>query len=162
MARTDNLWINRAGNYMETSSPDGYNILINGEDRYINFRLVSGSLGYGFRDNNGTLQFKHSGGAWTDVAAGGGSGDVSNFELELARKATGNSYMEFTETGGDVTNVDYWTDSSKGTKLFSKVITWSGGNPTVIVVTDEVNSKVLTTTIDWSVPANPKVTKVVS
>lgn len=71
MSRTDNLWINRAGNYIETSNPDGYHILLNGDNRYLNFRLVSGSLGYGLRDNDGTIQFKHSGGSWADLGTGG-------------------------------------------------------------------------------------------
>lgn len=76
MARTDNLWINRAGNYIETSNPDGYHLLINGDNRYLNFRLVSGSLGYGLRDNDGKIQFKHSGGTWADLGTGG-AGSVS-------------------------------------------------------------------------------------
>jgi hypothetical protein len=33
--------------------------------QYINWDSTTGSSGYGFRDNSGTLEFKNSGGAWT-------------------------------------------------------------------------------------------------
>ncbi len=39
---------------------------------YINFDDVTGTSGYGFRDNAGTLQFKNFGGSWTAFGAGGG------------------------------------------------------------------------------------------
>src|ERR1700686_157215 len=32
---------------------------------YFNFGATSGSTGYGIRDNNGTLEFKSTGGSWT-------------------------------------------------------------------------------------------------
>lgn len=44
---------------------------LNGD--YINFALTDGTSGYGFRDNGGTLQFKHDGGSWADVGSGGAS-----------------------------------------------------------------------------------------
>lgn len=47
------------------------NLSLDGE--YINFALTAGSSGYGFRDNGGTLQFKHDGGSWADVGSGGAS-----------------------------------------------------------------------------------------
>jgi hypothetical protein len=34
-------------------------------DGYINFGATTGSTGYGFRDNTGTLEYKNSGGSWT-------------------------------------------------------------------------------------------------
>lgn len=40
------------------------NMLVAGSS-YINFGTTSGSSGYGFRDNGGTIEFKNSGGAWT-------------------------------------------------------------------------------------------------
>jgi hypothetical protein len=39
---------------------------------YINFGLTDSSSGYGFRDNGGTLQFKHNSGSWADVGSGSG------------------------------------------------------------------------------------------
>lgn len=88
--------------------------------------------------------------------------DVSNFELELARKITGNSYRdEPTITDGHITEVIYWTNSSMTTKLFTKSLTWTDGKPTEIITTDEVTGKILTTTLDWS-GTYPTVTKVIS
>jgi len=37
---------------------------------YLNFGLTDSSTGYGFRDNGGTLQFKHNSGSWADVGSG--------------------------------------------------------------------------------------------
>src|SRR6202035_2432590 len=34
---------------------------------YLNFGATSGSTGYGIRDNNGTLEFKSTGGTWTNL-----------------------------------------------------------------------------------------------
>jgi len=34
---------------------------------YINFGTTSGSSGYGFRDNGGTMEFKNSAGSWTPI-----------------------------------------------------------------------------------------------
>jgi hypothetical protein len=87
---------------------------------------------------------------------------VSNFELELTRKTSGNSYMEFTQVGDDVTQVNFWTSSGKTLKLFTKDITYYSGNPTLVVITDEQTSKVLTITIGYSGDNVTNVTKVVS
>jgi hypothetical protein len=77
MARTESKWQERQGGYIETANPSGFNVLINGVDRYVNFGSVSGILGYGFRDNGGTMEFKNLAGDWTAFGAGGGSGDVT-------------------------------------------------------------------------------------
>ena len=45
-----------------------------GAGDFINFGGVTGSDGYGFRDNGGTLQFKSSGGNWADIGSGTGTG----------------------------------------------------------------------------------------
>jgi len=56
-------------------TPDGsYDILVNGSNHYINFGTLSGSSGYGIRDNGGTMEFKNSGGSWTAMGSGGGGG----------------------------------------------------------------------------------------
>jgi len=49
------------------------NIFLDGASRYLNFgtTTVSGTSGYGFRDNAGTLQFKNTGGSWADFGSGG-------------------------------------------------------------------------------------------
>lgn len=41
---------------------------------YINFGTSRGTLGYGIRDNAGTIQFKNAGGSWL---SGGGGGDLT-------------------------------------------------------------------------------------
>lgn len=64
MARWDEIWTNRAGGYIETLSPLGFDILVNGTNKYINFNTLVGSSGYGFRDNGGTMEWKNNAGVW--------------------------------------------------------------------------------------------------
>lgn len=71
-ARTDGYW-NDFGTYLKTTATNGYNILINGANKYLNFNTISGSAGYGLRDNSGTIQYKNSGGVWADLGSGSGS-----------------------------------------------------------------------------------------
>src|SRR3972149_10409074 len=40
---------------------------------YINYGATLEASGYGLRDNAGTMQFKNSAGAWTDIGAGVGT-----------------------------------------------------------------------------------------
>jgi len=63
-------WNIRLGSYMETARSTGYNILINGVNKYLNFNTISGESGYGIRDNGGVIEMKNSGGSWS---AGGSS-----------------------------------------------------------------------------------------
>jgi len=56
-----------------TSSPlaklDVYgNAILSGANRYLNFGTATGTGGYGFYDNSGTLQFKNSGGSWANIS----------------------------------------------------------------------------------------------
>lgn len=44
------------------------NFMISGADRYLNFAAVSGTSGYGFRDNAGTIEMKNSGGSWAAIS----------------------------------------------------------------------------------------------
>lgn len=80
MARTDEIWDNGVDEtYIKTTDPNGYNVLINGQDKYINFKTISGSSGYGFRDNGGTIEFKDESGSWVPlsaVAVSGYTGDL--------------------------------------------------------------------------------------
>lgn len=43
------------------------NAVLAGTNSYLNFGASSGSNGYGVRDNNGTLEFKNSGGSWSSI-----------------------------------------------------------------------------------------------
>lgn len=76
MARTNDVWETGGdGTYIQTiGSPNGYDLLINGSNHYINFGSLVGEPGYGFRDNGGIMEFKNSGGAWTGIGSGGGGG----------------------------------------------------------------------------------------
>ncbi|MDD5031578.1 MAG: hypothetical protein PHR36_00855 [Patescibacteria group bacterium] len=53
-----------------------------GEGQYINWGYTDGSNGYGLRDSSGTLQFKNSGGTWTNIgSASGGTWDISGTSI---------------------------------------------------------------------------------
>lgn len=43
-------------------------IFAEGSNRYFNFGTATGTNGYGFRDNAGTLEFKNTGGTWQGVS----------------------------------------------------------------------------------------------
>ena len=43
---------------------------------YLNWASVTGSDGYGLRDNSGTIEFKSSGSTWAPIGSGGGSGKL--------------------------------------------------------------------------------------
>jgi hypothetical protein len=80
----------------------------------------------------------------------GAAPDLTNFELELARKPTGDSFADVIYTGDLPTQYDYWADAAKTIKLFTVVITYTGTYPTTVVITDEVTGKVQTTTYSYT------------
>lgn len=89
--------------------------------------------------------------------------DISTLELETSRKINTNCYSEFVTTGGNITQINYWTSSAKTLKLFEKVITYDGSNNvTQIVMTDLQTSKALTTTIAYSGSDISNITKIES
>lgn len=95
-ARTGEVWQERLGTYIESVWPEGRDILVNGVNKYLNFGTFSGTSGYGFRDNGGTMQVKNSGGTWGDFTAGGaGAGTVTSVAQTVP---TG-----FTITGSPIT-----------------------------------------------------------
>lgn len=63
MGRKDEIRQNRAGWYIDTNSPVGYDVLINGTNKYLNFNTISWDSWYWFRDNNWVMEMKNS--AWT-------------------------------------------------------------------------------------------------
>lgn len=70
MARRDVTWEVRNWTYIETSNPNWYDVLINGTNKYLNFNMISGDLWYGFRDNNGVMEYKDNWGDWTPFSWG--------------------------------------------------------------------------------------------
>lgn len=77
-ARTESYWAPRLGSYIETVKSTGYNILVNGINKYINFNSLSGESGYGIRDNGGTMQYKDNEGSWSDLSSIGGASQLSD------------------------------------------------------------------------------------
>ena len=79
-------------------------------------------------------------------------------ELKTLTKSNRTSY--YTEITRDIygypTTIDKWTDLGKGTKLFTKVITWTGDNATKTVTTDESTGKILTVDITYDIDDNPE------
>lgn len=73
---------------------------------------------------------------------------------QLAHNIAETSYMEVTRTSGQVTNVTYWTNSGKTTKIRETAISRSGGQVSTIVTTQYdsmgVVQEVLTGTITRS------------
>jgi hypothetical protein len=64
-------------------------------DAYLNWGATSGIDGYGFRDNSGTLQFKHSSGTWEDIGVGGGAASLQD-------AYEGGNTIELSATHGDL------------------------------------------------------------
>ncbi len=76
----------------------------------------------------------------------GAAPDLTNFELELTRKPTGDSFADIIKVGSQVTQIDYWSDAAKTIKAFTKVFNYTGSVLDSIVTTDEVTGKVQTVT----------------
>ncbi len=45
------------------------NAILSGASRYLNFGTTAGSAGYGIRDNAGVIEYKNSGGGWTNFTS---------------------------------------------------------------------------------------------
>jgi hypothetical protein len=58
------------GNLLTLSNFGANNVILFGPNAYLNVGGTSGSGGYGFRDNAGTLEFKNSGGSWAAIGSG--------------------------------------------------------------------------------------------
>ena len=58
---------------------------------HLNAGGTFGDSGYGFRNNSGTMQFKNTGGSWTDIvtAGGGGAPGGSQYHVQINDGASG-------------------------------------------------------------------------
>jgi len=91
-----------------------------------------------------------SGVEWTTDA----TNDLTAYDLQnIFKVATATSYMEITtkNVDDDPTLIEYWDTSLKGTKLYTKEITYTSGNVTKVVITDLVSGKILTKDIVYDV-----------
>lgn len=106
-------------------------------------------------ENGQTLVYNN--GMWVATALDAvDAGNIDSFqkrtEIEAMFKAAeGTSYKEltYTEDGKSIINVDIYTDETKTTKLFSKIIGYNNGNITSVSITDEVNGGTLDKTIAY-------------
>ena len=68
------------------------NITLSQANSYLNFGPISGTNGYGFRDNAGVIEYKSIGGSWLPVGSGGGGGGTDGnwvyFNSSAIRLAT--------------------------------------------------------------------------
>lgn len=86
---------------------------------YINFGATAGTGGYGLRDNAGTMQFKDSGGAWTNITAASSGAPIdatyitqtanATLSAEQALSALSTGIMRVATTTGVITSL---TDSA--------------------------------------------------
>jgi len=90
------------------------------------------------------------------------SGGTTEFELLNAWKIGYENYQEFVDASGYTTQVNYWSNSGKLLKLFTKNITYVLGNPTLIVLTDEITLKTLTTVMTYSGDTITTITKTIT
>ena len=89
MARKDEIRQARAWGYIDMDNPDWYDVLINGTNRYLNFGILSGTTGYGFRDNAGVIEAKDSGWAWLPVTLWGWSTTYLLLDQSTPQTVTG-------------------------------------------------------------------------
>jgi hypothetical protein len=69
--------------------------------------------------------------------------------------AISTAYAEFTYAPNkDLTQVDVWDVAAKTTKLFTRVLTYTGNDLTSVVTTDDVSGAILTSVYTWSAQGN--------
>jgi hypothetical protein len=107
VARTDSLWETlNGGTAIQTIDPAGYDILINGTSKYLNFNSVVGSSGYGFRDNAGVMEVKNNGGSWAPFGGTSIGGTITG--------GTANSILFVNPTATLAQSLDFtYNDTSK-------------------------------------------------
>lgn len=133
-ARTSIDWVNLSGTtYIQPNYPSGMDLLIFGSNHYINFNTVTGSSGYGLRDNAGTMEFKNSGGSWTGIGTGG-SGSPGGTTGQL----------QYNGAGGVFAGVSTTTASCSGSASCSPFVI-IGSSPVTISASGSGGSGLATT-----------------
>lgn len=126
--RDDSVFGIYSGSYIAPSNPLGYDLLLSGSSRYLNFNNSVGSTGYGFRDSAGTMQFKNSGGSWSAFAPGGGGsgGALTLSDIGTNSNTTALSLYQMTSAQ----NVEFRTaDATALFRLNETAKTISTGGP---------------------------------
>ena len=118
------------------------------KDNTITITLTDGSK----KDFKLPVQFVGGGGGIGEnrvreiIAQSGTSPDLQNrAEIEsLYKVAYSTSYSEITYNLGNISEINIWDTSLKGTLLFTKSLTYVNGNITKIDITDHLQNKTLT------------------
>lgn len=134
MARTDGVMELKFNKYITSIGSQEYDFLIKGDNSYLNWGDTNGSTGWGIRANAGVMQFKNSGGTWTNFGSGGGGSYT--FQNGLTETSG------VVELGGILinnTSIDIDT-----TYLFEIV---DGGNPLFTVDSGGITSNGVTTIV---------------
>jgi hypothetical protein len=86
----------------------------------------------------------------------------TQMDVRLAfRAAATTGYTEFSYSGTQLTQIDIWTNSGMGTKLFTRTFSYTGTNLTTAVTTDETTGQVYTRTFGYTGPQLSTVTEAI-
>ncbi len=102
--RTGGEWTQK-GSHIQPTKGGGVNVLIAGINKYLNFNTTSGSLGYGFRDNAGVMEFKSSGDDWTEFGTGSGGGAFYQLS-DVNLTASGTGAVLYYNSSNEVVNLN--------------------------------------------------------
>lgn len=103
-ARTQSSWLFDSAGYIFPAQ-NTVDVLISGTNRYLNFGTFSGSSGYGFRDNSGTMEFKNSGGNWTGIGSGGGGGGSAAGTFSTTTSQVSGELVNYPNNNSDIVNI---------------------------------------------------------
>ena len=120
MSRTESQWQERLGTHIEPTKQGGIDVLIKGLNRYLNFNTTSGTSGYGFRDNNGVIEYKDASGTWMSLETLGSqdlqsvtdNGATTTNPIGTPRIDLNTSY---TPTGTEPVGSTYWDSDNHTT-----------------------------------------------
>jgi hypothetical protein len=100
----------------------------------------------------GSFQFQDATGVFDPRTGGGGLTPASHKVLDqLVHNIAETSYLEITRTNGQVTDVVYWTDASKTTKVRETNITRASGLVSQVVIKQYDGTGTLAETLTGSI-----------
>lgn len=115
MARTEGFWEKRQGSSFIQTIKNVAGILLKGSDRYINFGTLTGASGYGFRDNNGVLEYRNASGNWTVM----GAAEIASTFETVNKNLSAYPYVINYTISDDIDTIVYTTPSGDITKTFN-------------------------------------------